>query len=422
MHTQALFDFIKKSPCASLAFCELRRRLEAAGYKAADEAEIASLPEGKYYFSRGGASLVAIRLPKSPKRAVIAAAHTDSPALRVKQGEGRVGSYVSIPVERYGGPILYSWFDRPLSVAGRVMLSSENGVEEKIVNVDRALCYIPNPGLYVPTNNVQNGATFNMAKDMLPLLSIGGEAADLMEAVAEAGGFSADRILSHDLFVYVREEGCVAGKNGEFLLCPRLDDLACAFTATEAFLTAKENDSLSVLALFDHEEIGSSTERGADSEFLRELLLPFLGKGKQFLESSLLVSADNAHAIHPNFPEISDGIGAPVMGGGIAVKWSALHSYSTDAPAAAVFKTVCKKACVPCQTFQNRADLRGGSTLGSIANTHLGIPALDIGIPQLAMHSAVESCAKKDVEYMVSGIRACYEAKIAKTENGYEIL
>ncbi len=422
MYARALSDFIKSAPCASLALCEIRRRLEAAGYQAEDEARIASLPKGKYYFTRGDASVIAVNLPESPKRAVIAAAHTDSPALRVKQGYGRVGCCVSIPVEQYGGLIPYSWFDRPLSVAGRVMLSMENGVEEKIVNVDRALCYIPNPGLYVPTNNVKNGATFSMAKDMLPLLSIGGEKEDLLDAVAEAGGFSADRILAHDLFVYVREEGRTVGKNGEILLCPRLDDLACAFAATEAFLTAGESDSLSVLALFDHEEIGSATERGADSEFLRELLLPFLARGKEFLESSLLVSADNAHAIHPNFPEISDSTGAPVMGGGVAVKWSASHTYSTEASAGAIFLSVCKKAGVPCQTFQNRADMRGGSTLGSIANTHLGIPALDIGIPQLAMHSAVESCAVKDVEYMVNAIRACYEARITKTESGYEIL
>ncbi len=422
MYANALFDFIKKSPCASLAFCEIRRRLEGAGFKEADVSEVSSLPKGKYYFSRGGASIIAIRLPQAPKRAVIAAAHTDSPALRVKQGSGRVGCYVSIPVERYGGLIPYSWFDRPLSVAGRVMLSAENGVEERIVNVDRALCYIPNPGLYAPTNNTQNGATFNMAKDMLPLLSAGGAAGDLMDAVAEAGGFSADRILAHDLFVYVRDEGCIAGKNGEFLLCPRLDDLACAFAATEAFLTAKESDTLSVLALFDHEEIGSTTERGADSGFFSAVLSPFLGRGKCFAESSLLVSADNAHAVHPNFPELSDNVKEPVAGGGVAVKWSASHTYSTEASAGAIFLTICKNAHVPCQTYQNRADMRGGSTLGSIANTHLGISALDIGIPQLAMHSAVESCAVKDLEYMVNGIRACYEARITKTESGYEIL
>lgn len=421
MYAEKMLEFIKKSPCASIALCELRRRLEAAGYREEDEARIADLGEGKYYFVCGGASVIAVRIPKEPKRAVIAAAHTDSPALRVKQGEGSASLYVSIPVERYGGLIPYSWFDRPLSVAGRVMISAEGGVEERLVNLNRALCYIPNPGLYAPTNDTKSGATFSYAKDMLPLLSIGGEKGALMEAVAQEGGFSPDQILGHDLFVYVRDEGCFAGKSGEFVLSPRLDDLACAYAATEAFLSSKETDTLAVLALFDHEEIGSSTERGADSELLRTVLSPFLSLGKAFVESSLLVSADNAHAVHPNFPELSDNRAEPVLGGGVAVKWSASHSYATEAGSAAVFKAICLSACVPCQIYQNRADIRGGSTLGSIAAKHLGIPAIDIGIAQLAMHSAVESCAAKDVEYMVCALRACYEAKIQRVDSGYKL-
>jgi aspartyl aminopeptidase len=261
-----------------------------------------------------------------------------------------------------------------------------------------------------------------MAKDMLPLLSIGGDAGDLLSAVAESIGVKAESIVSHDLIFYVRERGTVAGKNGEMLLCPRLDDLACAYAATEAFLTAKDTDTLKVLALFDHEEVGSATERGADSNFLSGILDPFMKKyGAPFFESSLLVSADNAHAVHPNHPEISDNPKSPVMGGGIALKWSASHTYATDARAAAVFKTVCENAGVPVQTYQNRADIRGGSTLGSIADTHLGILAVDIGIPQLAMHSAVESCARADVKAMVDSIRASLEARIVRTENGYEI-
>jgi aspartyl aminopeptidase len=301
------------------------------------------------------------------------------------------------------------------------MLRTERGVEERLVNLDRALAYIPNPGLQSPSN-AATGATFNMAKDMLPLLSIGGDAGDLLSAVAESIGVKAESIVSHDLIFYVRERGTVAGKNGEMLLCPRLDDLACAYAATEAFLTAKDTDTLKVLALFDHEEVGSATERGADSNFLSGILAPFMKKyGAPFFESSLLVSADNAHAVHPNHPEISDNPKSPVMGGGIALKWSASHTYATDARAAAVFKTVCENADVPVQTYQNRADIRGGSTLGSIADTHLGILAVDIGIPQLAMHSAVESCARADVKAMVDAIRASLEAKIVKNENGYEI-
>ncbi len=421
MHANALFEFIERSPAAPIALRTVEERLVKAGYKKITEADAASLKAGKYYFVRGGASLIALTLPDVPKRAVIAAAHFDSPALRVKEGASRVGTYVTVPVERYGGSILYSWFDRPLSVAGRVMLRTESGVEERLVNVDRALAYIPNPGLQAP-NNASTGATFNMAKDMLPLLSIGGTDADLLSAVADSIGTCVDRIVSHDLIFYVRERGTVAGKNDEMLLCPRLDDLACAYAATEAFLTAKPCDTLQVLALFDHEEVGSATERGADSNFLSGILSPFIKKyGAPFFESSLLVSADNAHAVHPNHPELSDTKETPIMGSGIALKWSASHSYATDARAAAVFKTVCEKAGVPLQTYQNRADIRGGSTLGSIADTHLGIMAVDIGIPQLAMHSAVESCARADVKAMVDAIRASLEAKIERTEKGYDI-
>ena len=190
MYANALFDFIESSPAAPVALQTVTKRLEKAGYKRASEAEVATLAEGKYYFVRGGASLIAITLPSAPKRAVIAAAHLDSPALRVKEGASRVGAYASVPVERYGGPILYSWFDRPLSVAGRVMLSAEGGVEERTVNVDRALAYIPNPGLQAP-NNAATGATFNMAKDMLPLLSVGGTERDLLSAVAASLGVDA---------------------------------------------------------------------------------------------------------------------------------------------------------------------------------------------------------------------------------------
>ena len=421
MYANALFDFIRKSPCASLALKTVEDRLADAGYKKADETAVSTLGAGKYYFTRGGASLIAVSIPEAPKRAVIAAAHTDSPALRVKIGVGRVGPYVSIPVEKYGGLILYSWFDRPLSVAGRVMVKTEQGFDERLVNVDRPLCLIPNPGLQAP-NNAATGATFNMAKDMLPLLSIGGTENDLLEAVAEAAGVSANQILSHDLIVYVRDGGTVIGKNEELLCAPRLDDLACAFAATEAFLTAGEGDTLQVLALFDHEEVGSSTERGADSDFLSLILSPFFSRGgTAFKEASLLVSADNAHAVHPNYPELSDSRSTPLLGGGVALKWSASHSYSTDARSAAIFTSICEKSSIPLQTYQNRADIRGGSTLGSIADTHLGIPAVDIGIPQLAMHSAVETCARADVEAMVSAIRAALEAEIVKTETGYRI-
>ncbi|MBQ7406377.1 MAG: M18 family aminopeptidase [Clostridia bacterium] len=421
MYANALFDFIERSPAAPLALHTVEERLVKAGYQKTAESLIPSLTAGKYYFVRGGASIVALCVPEAPARAVIAAAHLDSPALRVKEGASRVGAYVSVPVERYGGLILYSWFDRPLSVAGRVLLSTESGVEERLVNVDRALAYIPNPGQQAP-NNAATGATFNMAKDMLPLLSIGGAEGDLLSAVAESIGTEKEKIVSHDLIFYVRDKGTLAGRGEELLLCPRLDDLACAYAATEAFLTAKDTDTLKVLALFDHEEIGSSTERGADSNFLSGILSPFMQKyGAPFFESSLLVSADNAHAVHPNHPELSDNSKTPVMGGGIALKWSASHSYATDARAAAVFKTVCERAGVPLQTYQNRADIRGGSTLGSIADTHLGILAVDVGIPQLAMHSAVESCARADVKAMVDAIRSSLETKIVRTENGYDI-
>ncbi len=421
MYANALFEFIRKSPCASHAAKTVEQRLIRAGYRKADEAEISSLGAGKYYFVRGGASIIALCIPEEPKRCVIAAAHTDSPALRIKVGGGRVGSYVTIPVEKYGGLIPYSWFDRPLSVAGRMMVKTEQGFDECLVNVDRALCLIPNPGQQAP-NNASTGATFNMAKDMLPLLSIGGNENDLMEALAEAGGFAAEKIISYDLIAYVRDQGALVGKNEELLHAPRLDDLACAFAATEAFLTSASSDTLKVLALFDHEEIGSSTERGADSNFLSAVLSPFFSRGgENFMESSLLVSADNAHAVHPNHPEISDNVKTPLMGGGVALKWSASHSYATDARSAAIFCSICEKAGVPLQTYQNRADIRGGSTLGSIADTHLGIPAVDIGIPQLAMHAAVETCARADVTAMVNALRAALEAKITKTEGGYAI-
>ena len=414
MMKNTLFDFLKSSPSAYQTVDNIASRLSSLGYTRVSEGEVTP-GAGKFFTVRGGTSIIAWRRKGNEKGFMISASHSDNPAFRLKMNGEVTGAYTKLDVEKYGGMILYSWLDRPLSLAGRVIVSTDTGLKEKHVNIDRDIAVIPSVAIHL-NRGVNDGYKLNPAVDLLPLTSLGGSFSELLKS--EAGG----DVLSHDLFLYNRDEPREVGLSGELVLSPRLDDLACVFASLSAFLDAPEGSSVPVLAVFDNEEVGSETKQGAASDFLLHVLSSVGGKNyRSMLDNSLMLSADNAHALHPNHPELSDKANAPVLGGGVVIKYNANQKYTTDGLSSAIFETVCKRAEVKTQKYYNRADLPGGSTLGSIANTTVGLSTVDIGIPQLAMHSANETAAISDVLDMYRAIKAVYSLSIEKDGDNYNL-
>ena len=401
--TRRLLDFLDASPSCYHAVDNLARRLEAEGYERLREAEPWTLRTGgKYYVVRGDSSLAAFRVPGGvPAGFMLAAAHSDSPTYKVRE-EAEVlsaGNCVRLAVEPYGGMIARSWLDRPLSVAGRLVVRREGGIATQLVNVDRDLLVIPSVAIHLD-REVNQGTALKANTDLLPLLGCGTERGRFRSLLAEAAGVPEEDILSTELFLYPRAAAVLLGAEGEFVASPRMDDLQCVFGCLEGFLAAKEGGSVPVLCVFNNEEVGSGTRQGADSTFLTDVLERIstaLGRDWRLMAvNSFLVSADNAHAVHPAHPELSDGAERPVLNGGVVLKYNAGQKYTTDAVSGAVFREVCRAADVPVQRYSNRADLPGGSTLGNISSAHLSIPSVDIGLPQLAMHAAYEVAGSRD--------------------------
>lgn len=414
-YTNELFEFIRKSPTAYHAVATVKETLDAEGYTELYEGDSWELADGgRYYVIRGGSSIVAFRAKKGANGFMITASHSDSPAFRVKTTMETVGAYTRLEVEKYGGMIYYSWLDRPLSVAGRVIVKTPDGLEARLVNLDRNLLTVPSLAIHI-NRGVNDGAKFNPAQDLLPLYSTSCEKGSLLSSVADTLGVDKEDIVSHDLFLYNRDEGSLLGKDGELLLCPRLDDLACVFTSLVAFVSADDSNSVPVLAVFNNEEVGSETKQGAASTLLNDVLSRIGGSSyAAMLDSSFMVSADNAHALHPAHPEMSDPDNAPRLNGGVVIKYNASQKYATDGLSDSVFRTVCERAGVKVQTYCNRADLPGGSTLGSISNTKVSIPTVDIGLAQLAMHSANETMGASDVADMIFALKQFYSTSIRK--------
>ena len=416
-HVNGLFEFIKSSPRAYHAVDSVKNMLDKEGYTELYESEKWQLnDDGKYYVIRNGTSIIAFRTVNDAKGFMICASHSDAPAFRVKTTAEQMGAYTRLEVEKYGGMIYYSWLDRPLSVAGRVLVRTRDGMESRLVDIDYDMLTIPSLAIHL-NRGVNDGAKFNPAKDLLPLYTMNGQKGALLESVAERLGVSSADILSHDLFLYNREQGKRVGKDGEFILCPRLDDLGCVYTSAVAFLNAGTSHAVPVLAVFDNEEVGSETKQGAASTFLRDTLLRISGNDAALavaLENSFMVSADNAHAKHPASPEMSDPDNAPLLNGGVVIKYNASQRYATDGFSDAFFRTVCERAGAKVQSYCNRADLPGGSTLGSISNTRVSVPTVDIGLPQLAMHSANETAGAYDVDEMIKALTEFYSSSLLK--------
>lgn len=423
-----LFSFIESSPTAFHAVDTMKKMLEAAGYQPLLESREWELTEGgKYYVTRNGSSLLAFRVPKRDFLGFqIMASHSDSPTFKIKENPEMdvEGAYVKLNVEKYGGMLCAPWFDRPLSVAGRLIVRTEEGIASRLVNVDRDLVLIPSLAIHM-NRKANEEQKYNVQKDLLPLYGLAEAKGSFMKVIAEAAGVAEEDILGNDLFLYNRVKGSVWGANEEFISIGRLDDLQCTFASLEGFLAAEEGESIPVHCVFDNEEVGSSTKQGAASTFLQDTLIRInegLGRTpaqyRQALASSFMVSADNAHAVHPNYGEKACPTNRPVLGGGIVIKYSANQKYTTDGVSAAMFRTICERAEVPYQVFLNRSDMVGGSTLGNLSANQVAVNCVDIGLPQLAMHSPYETAGVEDTEYLLRAAKVFFESAVRECVSG----
>lgn len=411
-----LFDFINASPTAYHTVDNIKAVLIANGFTELSEKDSAKYSDGEPHFViRGGTSIIAFKGKTEDGGFMITASHSDSPAFKIKVSEECAGAYVRLNTERYGGMINYSWLDIPLSVAGRVVVRAADGIKTKLVNIDRDLAVIPSVAIHL-NRTVNESCKLNPAQDLLPLYSLGKEKGGFKKLIASIAGVDVCDIISHDLVLYNRTRGTVLGEGEDIILSPRLDDLECVFASLEAFLAAKDNSgAVKVLAVFDNEEVGSETKQGANSTFLDNTLRNIAGSDEKYLSmlaDSFMISADNAHAKHPNHPELSDAECSPVLGGGVVIKYNANQRYATDGVSDGIFRIFAERSGAKLQVFANRADMPGGSTLGSIANTRVSIPTVDIGLPQLAMHSATECAAASDLSDMISVMTEAYSSSV----------
>lgn len=424
--TRDLLQFIKESPTAFHAVESVAKRLESDGFVHLQDSDEWFLEKGKgYYVTRNQSSIIAFRIPKEqPNNFLITASHTDSPMFKLKHNceTNASNQYIRLNTEVYGGTILSTWLDRPLSLAGRVILAQNGNFSAKNVKIDRDLLVIPNVAIHF-NRSVNSGYAYNPAVDMLPLFSEKRENGKMLKTLlAEELACKEDDIVGMDLYVVNRAEGSIWGANEEFFSAPRIDNLMCAFGTLEGFRSVAPTRSVNIYYAADNEETGSATKQGAGSVFLSDVLNRICEALKtdkrRMLASSMMVSADNGHAKHPNHPEMSDADNAPRLGGGVVIKSNAAQKYTTDGISAALFAEICRRAEVPVQFYANRSDMPGGSTLGSISNTLVPLITVDIGMAQLAMHSSYETAGVADTDFLIRAAQAFYASVLTSTKDG----
>ena len=415
-----LMDFLDSSVTMFHAINECEKVLQRSGFTYLPENEKWNINKGKYYTKRNSSSLIAFDIAEGDYHFQISAAHSDSPTFKLKDRPViEANGYLKLNVEGYGGMINATWLDKPLTLAGRVMVNTDKGIETRLLHIDRDLLIIPNVPIHF-NREINKGFAFNNQVDMLPILSAGNIKEDNFDNIlAKELGIEAEAILAKDLYLVNRQKAAIIGFDNELISSGRLDDLECVYTSLRGFVEAENKNHINVFAVFDNEEVGSVTKQGAMSTFLASTLdrvNTALGKSKEeyyrAIAKSILISCDNAHAVHPNHPELFDVKNRPVLNQGIAIKESANQKYTTDAFSRAILKKILEKKNIPYQTFANRSDIAGGSTLGNLSNTVVSMNAVDIGLPQLAMHSAYETAGAKDVGYAFETLKAFFEANI----------
>lgn len=393
----SFFDFLEKCITPYHTVDLISKILLENGFTELSEKECDAFSDGgKHFIVRGGTSIIAFSGSVSKGGFAVAASHSDTPVFKVK-GINQSGGYNRLSVEPYGGMINYSWLDRPLSIAGRAVLKEGEGLCTRTFDLSRDIAVIPSVAIHL-ARGINECAKFNHAVDMLPLIGVG-DGIELKQIIADSLSVSPEKIADADVYLYNREQPKHIGVDGSLVISPRLDNIVSVYSSLSAFIGAKRAGA-SVLAVFDNEEVGSATRQGAASDFLYTVLRLIAGDKKKYKRAicdGFAVSCDNAHARHPNHPELSDPTDAPILGGGVAVKYNANQKYTTTALSASVFSMLAERVGERVQRYSNRADMPGGSTLGSIASTKVPLLTVDVGVPQLAMHSSSEVCCEKDV-------------------------
>lgn len=415
-----LMDFLDSSVTMFHAINECEKVLQKSGFTYLPENEKWNIKPGKYYTKRNLSSLIAFDIAEGDYHFQISAAHSDSPTFKLKDRPViEANGYLKLNVEGYGGMINATWLDKPLTLAGRVIVNTDTGIESRLIHINRDLLVIPNVPIHF-NRDINKGFAFNNQVDMLPIFSAGNlRETDFDNMLAKELNVEPEDILAKDLYLVNRQKSTIIGFDNEFISSGRLDDLECVYTSLRGFVEATNKDHINVFAVFDNEEVGSVTKQGAMSTFLSSTLDRInmaLGKSKEdyyrAIAKSMLISCDNAHAIHPNHPELFDVKNRPVLNHGIAIKESANQKYTTDAFSRAILKKILEKNNIPYQTFANRSDIAGGSTLGNLSNTVVSMNAVDIGLPQLAMHSAYETAGAKDAFFAFDALRVFFETNI----------
>ena len=426
-HVQGFLNFIDNSPSTFHAIDTMAKQLNENGFVRLNEHEDWTLAGGgKYYVTRNLSSIMAFTVPEGDfTHFQIVASHSDSPTFKLKPTcENSVcEKFVRLNIEKYGGMVLHTWVDRPLSIAGRVVVREGNTISTKLVDLKTTIM-IPNVAAHL-NRQLNDGFKYNPQVDMQPMYGDITSKGKLMDDIAEAAGVNVDSIITNDLSLYCAQRGIVWGRDDVYFSCSRIDDLECAYTSLQGFIDAVPAGHVNVCAVFDNEEVGSTSKQGADSTLLTDVLVRIaaaLGKSeaqtRAAMASSFMVSADNAHSVHPNHPEMYDAQNRAYMNEGVVIKHSPNQKYTSDAVSEAIFTMICESVNVPVQHFSNRSDMVGGSTLGNISNTHVSMNTVDIGLPQLAMHSCYETAGCKDVGYMIDALRAFYNTNITTLADG----
>ena len=424
--TNNIIDFLDQSPTAFHAVDNIACKLENAGFEKLNESDEWNIKSGgKYYVERNMSSIIAFQIPKHIKinGYMMISSHSDSPCFKIKPNPEIVvdNEYLKLNVEKYGGMICSTWFDRPLSIAGRAVVETDNGIKTVLVDIKKNIAVIPNLAIHM-NRDVNSGYNFNAQKDMLPLICGGGNKNVFSKLLYDAVG--SDKILGSDLFLYNRQKGEIVGANDEYFSSARIDDLECAYISLKTFLDSAPSSCTKIYCVFDNEEVGSGTKQGAKSTFLYDTLYRIsesTGMTKteflRSLASSFMLSADNGHALHPNYEEKSCPTNRPKINGGVLIKYNAQQKYTTDAISESIFKRICHEANVPYQEYVNRSDILGGSTLGNLSGEHVSINTADIGLAQLAMHSCYETAGSADAAYMFKAMKKFYETELYAVEN-----
>ncbi|WP_406670633.1 M18 family aminopeptidase [Methanolobus sp. ZRKC4] len=407
------FGFMKKATTAVQTVDAIRERLDAEGFLELNMNEPWTLnASGKYYLTPYPSMLLGFTIGSGQYLTTgvkMIVAHTDNPGFRIKPSpEMNSEGMLTLNVERYGGPILNTWFDRPLSIAGRIAVKSDEVLKPKVIHLDfqKPILTIPNLAIHM-NREVNKGVEIKVQKEMQPLLTqlIEDEIKDnyLLDLVAEEVGVDRENILDMDLSIYCSEEGMLVGVREEFISCPRIDDLSMVYAAMEALVGSKHKNGINMVAFMDNEEIGSMTKQGADSLMLRTILerihISTAKTEQQFtrqLMDTFVISADGAHGLHPNYGEMNDITNKPVMNKGMTIKISGNRSYASEVETIAAFQQLCDKAGVKYQKFVNHSDQPGGTTLGPLLSKYIPVHVVDAGLPMLAMHSTRELMGKKD--------------------------